>query len=463
MTGVTQLFEASASYQVMVLAAALDSGAFPPADRRILLTSVNSAVPEVAPRIEDDPAMAPLLARFDTVASYNDLIAPLHPKGFRPRADETPLFLRSFRRDLGIPDDHVVELALESIHVPPARTLLNVFGESPVAVYAEGLMSYGPTRDPLGARLWARIDRVLHLDLVAGLTPVLLSEHGVPAEVVDAAAFRAVVAELGGAVPAAARIEPYALVLGQYLAPLGLLSAERETALYGDLVEAAAHAGFAEVRFKPHPSAPATHGAALRQRANALGVRLVIEDDPIPAEALYERDPPGLVLGCFSTGLITAARYWGIPVACAGTREVLSALPRFEDSNRIPLVIVDLLVPHVVHGPEGAHIEPVEPPGAAELDRVVRTVSYAMQWRAHARNRDGAAAHLADRGDRVHDYLPRERLRELMLPGGVPLTVSGRAFERMTELAGGVEARRTLVLKGFRYLRNPPRRRAAKA
>ena len=32
--------------------AALDSGAFPPAERRILLTSTNSAVPEVAPRLK---------------------------------------------------------------------------------------------------------------------------------------------------------------------------------------------------------------------------------------------------------------------------------------------------------------------------------------------------------------------------------------------------------------------------
>ncbi len=451
MSGVTQIFEASASYQVMVLAAALDSGAFPPADRRILLTSRNGAVPEVAAPIEADPAIAPLLTRFDAVASFNDLVFPLHPKAFRPRVEELPLFERAFRRELGIPAGHRVELALESIQTPPARTILNVFAESPATVYAEGLMSYGPTRDPLNHGMWARIDRVLHLDLIEGLVPVLLSEYGIPAEVVDAGAFRAVVAELAGTAKGGA--EPYALVLGQYLAELGLTTAAAEAALYGDLVDAAAARGLPRVVYKPHPSAPPSYREVLQRRAEAAGVRFEVCDDPVPAEVLYERDPPALVLGCFSTGLVTAARYWRIPVAATGTRPVLASLPRFEDSNRIPLLLVDLTVPRVEPAAGTARIVPAREPSVAVVQRMVATVAYCMQWRARARWRDDAVAHLRDPADPVRAYVPRRRLRDLMLPGGVPVPLPSHTFDRIVGALLVVRSRGIAVGSVLRRLR----------
>ncbi|WP_375406676.1 polysialyltransferase family glycosyltransferase, partial [uncultured Amnibacterium sp.] len=386
MSGTTGVFEVSAAYQLMVLVAAIDAGAFPAADRRILLVSVNSAEPETAGRFERDPSLASLLARFDDVRSYNDLIAPLHPKGFRPRSDELPLWERAFRRELGIPDDDQVDLALESIQTPPARSILAVFASASATVYAEGLMSYGPTRDALPNRMWSRIDRVLHLELVPGLEPMLLTEYGIPSEPIDAGAFRAVVAEIGVTRTRAGR-KPHALLLGQYLAPLRLLSARAESELYAELVETAARAGHDLVVYKPHPGAPAAYSEALAARAAAVGIRFEVEVDPVPAEVLYETDPPALVLGCFSTGLITATRFWGIPAVCAGTRTVLRSLPLFEDSNRVPLVLVDLLVPNV-----GADTSPAPP----ATEDVLLAVGYAMQWRAHAAKRARATEVLRD-------------------------------------------------------------------
>ncbi|HEV7623540.1 MAG TPA: polysialyltransferase family glycosyltransferase [Amnibacterium sp.] len=449
MKGVTQLFEASGPYQVMVLAAALDSGAFPPADRRILLTSMNAAVPEVARPLEDDPAIAPLLSRFDSVVSFNALIFPLHPKGFRPRAEEAPLFERSFRRELGIPDGHRIELALESIQTPPARTILDVFAESPVTVYAEGLMSYGPTRDPLDHQAWARIQRLLHLDLIEGLTPILLGEYGVRAEVIDAAAFRAVVAGLAG--PGREIGEAYALVLGQYLADLDLASPEQEADMYGRCITAAAACGIGLVVYKPHPSAPPSYTEALRRQAAIHGIRFEVRADPVPAEVLYERERPALVLGCFSTGIVTAARFWNIPVACVGTREVLASLPRFEDSNRIPLVLIDVTVPKVqVDG----RPEPVPPPALdlRAVQRLVMTVGYCMQWRARHGFRDDAVRHLLDGDDIVHAYVPRRRLRTLLLPGGVPMVVSAHAFRRVVVLLVGLRSRQLAMRRALRRL-----------
>ncbi|CAM5227886.1 hypothetical protein STENM327S_08726 [Streptomyces tendae] len=63
-------------------------------------------------------------------------------------------------------------------------------------MYADGLMSYGPTREKLPLTLARRIRRLLHLDLIPGLRPMLLSEFGVEPEVVPDVVFRAVLDEI---------------------------------------------------------------------------------------------------------------------------------------------------------------------------------------------------------------------------------------------------------------------------
>lgn len=433
-----QLFEASTSYQLMVLAAAIDAGCFAPADERVLLVSVNTPVPEIARRPDEAPGIAPLLTRFDRVLSLNDLLDPVHPAAFRPRQSEQALFDRLLRSAIGVPAGASVELVVESVQAPPSRSLLLVLGTAEATVYAEGLMSYGPTRDPLPPHAGSRVRRVLHLDLVPGLAPLLLAEYGVRAEAVPAAAFRAVVAEVAAAARPRVPDEPYALVLGQYLAQLGLLSARAEAALTADLVRAAADAGHRVIAIKPHPSAPPDAlDAAL---AAAPGTRVVLLTDPVPAEALCAVRPPSLVLGCFSTGLVTAERYWGVPAASLGARSVLAALPRFEDSNRIPLAIVDRWLP-------GADGRPARTTDPAALQRLVETVGYCMQWRAHPEWRESAAEALAADPEAYEAAVPRSRRRLLGLPGGWPAAVPAPVFERTSATAERAWALRTAVRK----------------
>lgn len=431
-----QVFEASSFYQVVVLAAALDAGSFGDADERILLTSANAEVPEVAPRIDEVPGAAALLERFDRTASYNDLVHPLHPSLFRPRVPEQPLFERAFRRALGLADDDLVELALESVHVPPARTILNIFAEAPVAVYAEGLMSYGPTRDPLTPAMADRVSRVLYLDLVPGLLPELLREYGVPAMAIPEQAFRQVVAELAAATASAPVGEPYALILGQYLASLQLLSRRAELELYAGLIRTAAARGLRTVVMRPHPSAPGQDGERLRRVARESGVRFELDADPVPVEARYHRDPPALVLGCFSTGLVTAQRYFGLPTASAGAAGLRAVLPRFEDSNRIPLVIVEHIVRDVADDrrPATAAQDPIA------LQALLSAVGYCMQWRAHATDRARTAAYLRRTPDPA-GFIPRSRRRELLLPGGWPLALGPARFARWSGRAATARAR----------------------
>ncbi|NEE13793.1 hypothetical protein G3M58_45980, partial [Streptomyces sp. SID7499] len=226
----------STLYGAATLAAALDAGQFGRAldSHRILLVSNNAAVPETALRLEEMRGYGSLAARFDAVVDWNEAISPHHPSGWGPRSEETVLWQRAFRLAWDIDPDAPVDLAVESIQVNPARALAAIFSESAVHVYADGLMSYGPTRNRLPQSIACRIRRVLHLDLVTGLRPLLLAEAGVEPELVPDDAFRAVLSEIAAAadgdrkLAAAEAAAPTAMLLGQYLAALTILTPEEE-------------------------------------------------------------------------------------------------------------------------------------------------------------------------------------------------------------------------------------------
>ena len=101
--------------------------------------------------------------------SWNEAIRPFHPGGWTPRPDDVPLWERYLRLLWGLGDDRV-ELVVESIQVTPALAVAQIFTGAPVDVYADGLMSYGPTRNKLDPLVGTRVERLLHLDLVPGLT-----------------------------------------------------------------------------------------------------------------------------------------------------------------------------------------------------------------------------------------------------------------------------------------------------
>lgn len=191
----TQIFLASTLYGAATLAAGIDAGAFPPAARRILLTSNHAVTAEVSPGVADMPGFDALRPRFDEVLDWNRVIEPQHPSTWAPRAEDVPLWERQLRTLWGLGEDRV-ELIVESIQVAPAQTLCRLFPGAAVDVYADGLMSYGPTRIRLDPQLGMRVRRVLHLDLVPGLEPLLLTEFGVRVELVPTEAFLKVLAEL---------------------------------------------------------------------------------------------------------------------------------------------------------------------------------------------------------------------------------------------------------------------------
>ncbi|MFF8283668.1 polysialyltransferase family glycosyltransferase [Streptomyces albus] len=416
----TQLFFASTLYGAATLAAALDAGCFGPADQRLLLVSNNAAVPETTPALDAMPGFARLRGRFDRVLSWNETIRPFHPGGWSPRGDDAPLWER-FLRDLwhlGDGPEDEVSLVLESIQVDPALAVARLFPDAPIDVYADGLMSYGPTRNKLDPLVGGRVRRLLHPDLVPGLAPLLLTEFGVPAEVVPGDAFRAVLAELARDLPPSADGVPEggALLLGQYLSALDILTDDEEEALHLRMLRRAAARGHREVVFKPHPVAPARLAHALEKEAGELGVTLTVLSEPVLAEALYERVRPALVVGCFSTALLTAARLYGLPVARVGTELLLERVTPYENSNRVPVTLVDALVPDV-DGDQG-DFTPLSGP---ELTGLVRAVGFCMQPQVLPGLRQEAESYLAAHlSPATRRYFKRRRLTALALPGAVP-------------------------------------------
>ncbi|MFJ2232629.1 alpha-2,8-polysialyltransferase family protein [Streptomyces sp. NPDC087859] len=439
----TQIFCASTLYGAATLAAAIDSDLFEEAERRVLLVFNNSANPETTLAVDAMPGFEPLRDHFDDVLSWNEAIRPFHPGSWTPRADDIPLFERYLRLLWDLGDDRV-ELVLESIQVTPALTVAQLFTGAPVHVYADGLMSYGPTRNKLDPLVGTRVRRLLHLDLVPGLTPMLLTEFGVPGQVVPTGAFLKVLSELGEAVPELPELpENSALLLGQYLSALNILSVKEEEDLHVRMMRGAVERGHRSVVFKPHPTAPARFSRVLETEAGKLGVDLTVLDTPVLAEVLFERARPGLVVGCFSTALFTASVFYGLPVARIGTEPLLDRLTPYQNSNRVPAVLADAVLADL-ESRKGEDAVPEE-----DLNGLVTAVGFTMQPQLHPGLRPAAERYLSQHfGPRTQRYFKRKRLTSLGLPGGIP--------ERLSFLPRNSTARR--VVRRAKALRKAVKR-----
>ncbi|CAM5311084.1 MULTISPECIES: polysialyltransferase family glycosyltransferase [Streptomyces] len=424
MTGTTHIFCASTLYGAATLAAALDAGLFAPADRRLLVVTNNAANPETTPALDRMAGFASIGERFDAVLSWNETIAPLHPSGWGPRANDIPLWERYVRLLWGLGDDRI-RLTVESVHVNPALALCQLFTGAPVDVYADGLISYGPTRDKVDPLVGTRIDRLLHLDLVPGLTPLLLTEFGVRPELVRTEAFLKVVDELASAapeLPGAGEEGPGpVLLLGQYLCALDILSAAEEEELHLRMVRGAVALGHRRLVFKPHPVAPARWSRLLEEEAARLGAELDVLDVPVLAEVAFQRLRPALVVGCFSTALFTAGSLYGLPVARVGTDTVLAGLAPYQNSNRVPVTLADALLPDLGDQRAVSGWSMPSRERVARLAELLKAVGFAMQPKIYPELREAAESYLAQHLDaHTWRYFKRRRLTALALPGAVP-------------------------------------------
>lgn len=413
----TQVFFASTAFGLATLAAAMEDDMFPEAARRVLVLSNNAAIPETAYGVADVAGTGPLIEAFDDVYSYNDAVAPQHPSVWQPRVADLPIWERGLRSLWALEGD--LHLVVESIQVCPVLALCQTFADASIDLYADGLMSYGPTRNALPPQVGMRVERLLHPDLVPGVRPLLLREFDVRPVMISTESFHKVMATIGaesGRVGLAASGAPTAVLLGQYLSALQLMTDDEERHLHLQMVEGAVAAGFTELVFKAHPGAPAGLTAPLVRRAGELGARLTVREAPELVETWYASGEVDLVVGCFSTALATAALY-GIPAARLGTELLLERLNPYENSNRIPAAVIAETVPPL----GGASGAADHGPGASRplsTEQVVNTVGYMMQPTRNPDLRSAAVKLLQQRFADLQPYVRRNRLNTLRLPGG---------------------------------------------
>ncbi|MGP3633316.1 polysialyltransferase family glycosyltransferase [Streptomyces sp. 24-1644] len=405
----TQIFCASTLHGAATLAAAIDAGCFRPARRRVLLVSNRAAEPEVSPSFDELPGFDALRDRFDEVLSWNAAIAPFHPSGWSPRPGDAPLWERHLRR-LWQLDDDGLELTVDSVEAGPAVAVTGIFLGTPVHVYEDGLAGYGPTGSKLDPLLGTRVRRLLHLGLVPGVKPLLLTEFGVESEVIPDDAVRAVFRKVGAASPAPE--VPYrapALLIGEHLPGVG---PEEEEEVRLRMLRGAVALGHRSLVLSPHATAPAHRPGPLESEAERLGAELTVLDPSLLPETLFEQVRPALVVGCVSAALFTARQLYGLDVASTGTREVLDRLTPFEHGDRVPVVLAHTLLPELETGLTRAPANP---------GRLVTALGFVAQPRVHAELRPAATAYLADGITPAEQELfPRRRLTVLGLPGGLP-------------------------------------------
>ncbi|MFD4589750.1 polysialyltransferase family glycosyltransferase [Streptomyces rubiginosohelvolus] len=438
-----RIFHASSPGAVALLAAAIDAGCFTEPDRRILLLSRTGPAPETVADVSESAGFERLRTRFDAVLSWNDAIAPFHPDGWHPRADDAPLWERHFRRAWGLGEEEL-ELVVDSPHAGPARALTQVFAGTPVDVYAEGPGAYGPTGEKIPPLTGARVLRLLHPDLVAGVRPLLLGEYGVEPRTVPAEAITKVVAELADGEVALPAVEEPALLLGQDLAGAGLIPAADEAGIRLEMVRGAAALGHTRLVYAPDPYAPWENPAALRAEADRLNVELTVLDSPlpVPADVLMQRLRPALVVGCTSAALFGAARFHGLPVAAVGTGLLLERLAPYENPERTAATLADAVLPGLGDAEAESGVA-----SAAELDGLLAAVAFAMRPKVRPDLRPAAERYLATHLDgRTWRYFKRRRLASLALPGVVPARL---AFLRSNPALRRV-VRRARALRGGR-------------
>ena len=441
----TLLCYASTALGLATVATALADEALPAADRRVLVLSNNAALPRGrvrGRRRRRDRRPGPGCSTTCTPTTRPSRRST-PPTGSRASLD-LPIWERSLRALWRLDGD--VHLVVESIQGAPALALSQTFADAAIDVYAEGLMSYGPTRTVLPDQVGVRVRRVLHPDLVPGVTPLLLREYGVEPVRLSTASFQKVMAAVAadaGPVALPTSDGRTAVLLGQYLSALRLLSADEERQLYLQMVEETVAAGY------PRPGVQGPSGGVgrpdrpLARRAQQLGARLTVRAGPELVETWYAAGAVDLVVGCFSTALATAGLY-GVPSARVGTELMLERLAPYPNSNRIPATVVTATVPAAVRpGTTG-------PTAPVPVDQLVRTVGYLMQPGRNPDLRDGAVALLQQHPDELRPYVKRLRLTQLGLPGGQPpgpaarLGPAGSMVKRVLGRRVGRLARRLL-------------------
>ena len=404
-----QVFVVSSWLQLLSISTAVRNERIASAEERVLIVSDTRAVNEVGASFAEQPISAPLLDVFDRVIDYNSWIWPQHPSQWSPRVNEHPMWSKALLRAWNLADCHV-QLFIESVQGNPARALSCIFTDAEIFVHSDGLMTYGPTRSNLPPQLWQRLSGLIYMDLVPGVDPLLLSEFAdLDRIALGPTELRAEVERVAAAVDTSElRVhEDACMIVGQYLADVSLFTLEQETELYEQMIDQAISSGHRHIYLKPHPSASQSIQSALQHRARLRGVSFDVVPAYLPVELAALVLTPNSIYSCFSTGMVTAWRLFGISARAFGTRDAMEEFRPFENSNRIPVTICDYLFTDGTSDKE-------------PLQEVVNAVSYCMRAQILPHLRGSTADFLHRSLPQYRHCFKRRRLTKLRLPGSLP-------------------------------------------
>jgi hypothetical protein len=309
-------------------------------------------------------------------------------------------------------DDDDVELVVGTSTLGAGRALTRRFGDVPVTLLAAGASAYGPAPAALQGRLAKRVRRMLHVDLVPGLDPVLLPGRVLTTRVVPGEHVRTAAAALPGPGPVP---DPTTLVLGRSGPWAGALDRDAQNALLVAMVQRCSEAGHSRIVLLLDPdTSPRTH-RQLDKAARAARADLTVVADDTPVEAWLALDGISLVVGSASEDLLVARAVFGRRVAQLDTEVVVKRLHPFDDPRRTAATLVGATVPDLrtwTSTPGGEDVRPVD------LTGLMGTVAYAMQPALLAERRAAAVGFLEVHPDVQRRFVRRRRLSELRLPGG---------------------------------------------
>lgn len=405
-----QFFAVSSVLQLMNLCAAIDEGLVDEAEERILIVADTRVINEVGPSFADADFISPLVNRFDRRINWNEWIWPYHPNQWSPSRYDQPVVEKLAQAAWGFADCEV-QLFVESLHSNPAIALATVFRRAKIFVHADGLMTYGPTRNRVAPHIAQRLTGLLYMDLIPGLDPVLLSEYEVPRISVSAEALRSQIEHVARGVElyGLAQDSESVMIVGQYLSDVHLFSLDEEIGLYQKMLAEAISRNPSKVYFKPHPAASASVNTILKHQADRSGVDFELIEAKIPVEVVASVIRPRHVTSCFSTGMVTVWRLFGATAHSVGTRSALEKFAPYENSNRVPVTVCDFLF-----------TDGIEKAKSSFLQELVRTVSYCMRAQQYPHLRNEAITFLRIHGSSHSRYFKRRRLTKLDLPGRLP-------------------------------------------
>ena len=390
----TTVLATSSLAGVAFLATAVKASRFS-GERTVLLVANEAQTPEIVVAPWEAPGFAALAAAFDEVIWFNELIAPLHPVAWRPPAAEIPLLARLLRTRVA-PDHDIAELVVESVLAGSGRALVELIPDVPITVATHGLELYAPVVSDASSEIGGRVTRLLHVDLVPGVGPLLRYHPAITAEAIPLADFRETLAALdtGDAITADA------VLVGDRYAEREVLTVDAELALHVNTIRALAAGGRKNTLFVPHPAAAPINPHPLLEAARAAGVALTMAAPGTSPEVVAARTD-ALVVGTQSPALFVATH-----AATSGCRDLLALKTRYASSDRMPLTIADAGLPSL--DPKGKITQP-----STDVALLVDAVAFSMAPKVVPELRDRTAEWLARHG--LAPYLRRSILGPLGL------------------------------------------------